>query len=667
MENWQEIEALREKIKYHNHRYYDLDDPEITDFEYDRFLSRLVELETKYPLLADASSPTQRVGGIPSESFPKVTHRVPMQSLTDVFSERELKEYLLKILETIPEAEFVVEQKVDGLSVSIEYRDGILHRASTRGDGTIGEDVTANIKTISQIPYKLETTCEFLEVRGEVFMPYTTFLELNDRQELIGQKTFANPRNAAAGSLRQLDAQVTKERNLSILIFNIQDIPGIRFSTHIEALDWLKRQGLPIIDGVVHCTNADQVWEAVQQIGRIRGSVDYGVDGAVVKVNNLSHREILGTTSKVPRWAVAYKFPPEQKETRVEKISVQVGRTGRITPLAQLKPVLIAGSTVSKATLHNEDYIRDKDIREGDMVLIQKAGDIIPEVVRIILEKRPAQSMPFQMPQNCPVCGARIVREPDSADSRCIGAECPAQTLRHLIHFASRDAMDIEGLGPAILEILFEKGFIRGVADLYSLSDKKDILIRLDRLGKKSVDNLIQSIEASKNRSLENVIFSLGIRNIGTSASKILAKRFRSMDRLARASYDEIIELEDFGDISAVSVINYFAQEQTMDLIERLKVAGLTMYYKGEDSLRSECLSGLSFVLTGTLSGMTREEAKALILSHNGTVTGSVSRKTSYVLAGEDAGAKLDKALALGVSVIDEATLKTMVQEDTII
>jgi len=663
MDVWKQIEALREKIKYHNERYYDMDSPEISDTEYDQLLRQLETLEEQYPIFADPDSPTQKVGGRTKDDLKKVTHRYPMQSLMDVFSEQELRSFLDKIIEQMQDAEFVVERKIDGLSVALEYENGVLIRASTRGDGFVGEDVTENVRTIQSVPARLKEAVPFMEVRGEIYMPNSAFLALNERQEEDDEKVFANPRNAAAGSLRQLDSSITASRKLELFIFNIQGIEGKHFETHSQSLDWLNENGFVASPSYKKCKTEDEIWQSIEDIASVRGTLDYGIDGAVVKVDSLAARQLLGTTSKVPKWAVAYKYPPEQKETRIEQILVQVGRTGKLTPLAKLTPVRIAGSMIARATLHNEDFIIEKDIREGDAVMVQKAGDVIPEIVMVIREKRPAASVAFAMPTHCPVCGAPVVREAGEAASRCTGVECPAQLLRHLMHFVSKEAMNIEGMGPSILEALLEKNLIQGVAGIYTLSAKREALNSLERFGEKSVNNLLLSIENSKSNSLERLINGLGIRNIGVRAATILANHFDSMDSLMKASCMDIVMLPEFGDISANAVVSFFAQEQTIHLIDQLKKAGVQMRSDAKDKIRSNRFEGMTFVLTGTLPAMTREEATAVILSHQGKVSGSVSKKTSYVLAGEEAGSKLGKALELGVPVIDENEFRKMTEE----
>lgn len=595
------------------------------------------------------------------QEFKKVAHKYPMQSLTDVFSEQELRTFMTRLESDIGESVYVVERKIDGLSVALEYENGVFVRASTRGDGNVGEDVTQNVRTIPAVPLKLSEKLPFLEVRGEIYMQNPVFLKLNENQEILGEKIFANPRNAAAGSLRQLNPSITAQRKLDIFIFNVQGVEGKTFRSHSESLEWLKAQGFPVSPDYLVCTGTDAVVKAVEAIGEVRGNTDYGIDGAVVKVDSLAIRDELGTTSKVPRWAVAYKYPPEQKETVIEEILVQVGRTGKVTPLARLTPVRIAGSTVARATLHNEDFIRDKDIRVGDTVLVQKAGDIIPEVVKVIYEKRPEGHKPFAMPVNCPECGAPVVRENNEAASRCTGSQCPAQRFRHLVHFVSKDAMNIDGMGPSILEALLEKKLIEGVADIYTLSQRRQELAMLERFGDKSVDNLLRSIENSKANSIERLITAFGIRNIGVRAAAILAQNFGSMDVLAEAGYMDLVSLPEFGEISAESVLSFFSQPQTKELIARLKESGVNMLSRIKESRRSDLLEGLTFVLTGTLDGMTREEAGALILSHGGKVSGSVSKKTDFVLAGEEAGSKLDKANALGVKVIGKQEFLDMI------
>lgn len=659
------IRQLRELINYHNHRYYVEDNPEISDFEYDMLYRELVELEQAHPELITPDSPTRRVGGAADNAFSKVIHEVKMESLTDVFDLGELLDFDKRVRETLgQEVEYVVEKKIDGLSVSLEYQNGMLVRGSTRGDGVVGEDVTQNLKTIRSIPLRLnrlpgEPEIPFLEVRGEVFMPRKDFIELNQRQEEMGQKLFANPRNAAAGSLRQLDPAVTAQRKLDIFVFNVQRITGRNLKTHAESLELLKKLGFKISPEYALCRNIQEAIEAVKAIGENRGSYSFEIDGAVVKVNDLEQRAILGSTSKAPRWAVAYKYPPEMKKTKLRQIVIQVGRTGALTPNAVLVPVRIAGTTVSRATLHNEDFIREKDIREGDTVWIRKAGEIIPEVVGVDLSLRPEDSKPYAMPETCPVCGAPAVREENEAVRRCTGIECPARLFRSLVHYASRDAMNIEGLGPALIEMLLEKGFIKGIPDLYKLKERRSELVALERMGEKSVDNLLASIEQSKSNDLSRLIFGLGIRHIGLRAAQMAARHFGSMDKLMEATVEEIQSIDEFGAKMAESLYSFLRQEQTRHTLSLLKEAGVQMVStvtSNEDGI----FKGKTFVLTGTLPSFTRAQATEIIEKLGGKVSGSVSKKTDFVLAGDEAGSKLEKARNLGVRIIDEEEFRRM-------
>lgn len=659
------IRQLRELINYHNHRYYVEDNPEISDFEYDMLYRELVELEQAHPELITPDSPTRRVGGAADNAFSKVIHEVKMESLTDVFDLGELLDFDKRVRETLgQEVEYVVEKKIDGLSVSLEYQNGMLVRGSTRGDGVVGEDVTQNLKTIRSIPLRLnrlpgEPEIPFLEVRGEVFMPRKDFIELNQRQEEMGQKLFANPRNAAAGSLRQLDPAVTAQRKLDIFVFNVQRITGRNLKTHAESLELLKKLGFKISPEYALCRNIQEAIEAVKAIGENRGSYSFEIDGAVVKVNDLEQRAILGSTSKAPRWAVAYKYPPEMKKTKLKQIVIQVGRTGALTPNAVLEPVRIAGTTVSRATLHNEDFIREKDIREGDTVWIRKAGEIIPEVVGVDLSLRPEDSKPYAMPETCPVCGAPAVREENEAVRRCTGIECPARLFRSLVHYASRDAMNIEGLGPALIEMLLEKGFIKGIPDLYKLKERRSELVALERMGEKSVDNLLASIEQSKSNDLSRLIFGLGIRHIGLRAAQMAARHFGSMDKLMEATVEEIQSIDEFGAKMAESLYSFLRQEQTRHTLSLLKEAGVQMVStvtSNEDGI----FKGKTFVLTGTLPSFTRAQATEIIEKLGGKVSGSVSKKTDFVLAGDEAGSKLEKARNLGVRIIDEEEFRRM-------
>lgn len=659
------IKQLRELINYHNYRYYVEDDPEISDYEYDMLYRELVELEQLHPELVTPDSPTQRVGGQADNAFEKVVHEVKMESLNDVFSLEELIDFDRRVRETLgQEVTYVVEKKIDGLSVSLEYENGILVRGSTRGDGVVGEDVTQNLKTIRSIPLRLnripgEPDIPYLEVRGEVFMPRRYFQEINRQLEEAGQKLFANPRNAAAGSLRQLDPAVTARRKLDIYVFNVQRITGKSFKTHSESLEYLKRLGFKITPGYAVCRNIQEVIEQIRSIGESRDDLPFEIDGAVVKVDNLEQRDILGSTSKAPRWAVAYKYPPEMKKTKLKDIVIQVGRTGALTPNAVLEPVRIAGTTVSRATLHNEDFIREKDIRVGDTVWIRKAGEIIPEVVEVDFSQRPADSKPFVMPDKCPVCGAPAVREENEAIRRCTGIECPARLFRSIVHYASRDAMNIEGLGPALIEMLLEKGFIRGIPDLYRLKDRREELVALERMGEKSVDNLLASIERSKTNDLSRLIFGLGIRHIGLRAAQLAARHFGSMDKLMEASMEEILSVEEFGEKMAESLYQFMRQEQTRHTIALLKEAGVQMVSTAP-AVQEGVFKGKTFVLTGTLPNFTRAQATEIIERLGGKVTGSVSRKTDFVLAGDEPGSKLEKALQLGVKVIDEQEFRRM-------
>lgn len=659
------IEELRKLINYHNHKYYVEDSPEIEDYEYDRLYHELLELEEKNPHLVTPDSPTQRVGGQASNAFEKVIHTVKMESLQDVFSVEELYAFDRRVRESLEDAEieYVVEKKIDGLSVSLEYENGMFIRGSTRGDGIEGEDVTANLKTIKSIPLRLSlpegSELPYLEVRGEVFMSKKDFLELNEKQEAMDQKTFANPRNAAAGSLRQLDPSVTASRRLDIFVFNIQRIVGADIRTHSESLEFLKKLGFKTSPGYRLCRNIEEVVAEIKALGEIRGTLPYETDGAVVKVNSLAQREILGSTSKAPRWAIAYKYPPEEKKTILKDIVIQVGRTGALTPNAVLEPVKLAGTTVSRATLHNEDFIKERDIRIGDMVWVRKAGEIIPEVLGVDLSVRPADAVPYRMPDACPVCGAPAVREENEAVRRCTGIECPARLFRSILHFASRDAMNIEGLGPALIEMLLDKGFIKTIPDLYTLHEKREELITLERMGEKSVDNLLGSIERSKGNDLGRLIFGLGARYIGKRAAQLLAEHFRTMDAIMAADVDELQKVEEFGEKMAQSLVSFLSQEQTRHTISLLKELGVNMESL-QQRKKGGVFDGLTFVLTGTLPTYTRNEATRMIEERGGKVSGSVSRKTSYVLAGEDAGSKLDKAVQLGITIIDEETFIKM-------
>ena len=658
MDELQEILDLRRELEQANYEYYVLDAPAMSDYDFDHKLRRLEELEAAHPELISSDSPTQRVGGKVADGFAEVVHRVPLESLQDVFSLEELGEFDQRVREVLPDCvEYDVEPKVDGLSVALEYENGVFVRGATRGDGLVGEDVTENLRTIRSIPLRLPEALPSLIVRGEVFMPRQVFEALNVEAELQGKPLFANPRNAAAGSLRQHDPKVAAQRRLDILIFNVQWAEGRTFSTHSESLEYLKGQRFKVIPHE-SCQSMDAAGKIIQRMGDERESYPFDIDGAVVKVNDLSERELLGSTAKFPRWAAAFKYPPEQKESVVEDIVVQVGRTGVLTPKAVVKPVRLAGTTVTSATLHNQDFIAEKDIRIGDTVLVQKAGEIIPEIVSVIREKRPEHTQPYVLPQFCPVCGAPVARDEDGAHIRCTGAECPAQRLRHLVHFSSRDAMDIEHLGPAVVEALVGAGLVKGPGDLYRL--RAEDVEPLERMGKKSAENLISAIEKSKSAGLGRLLFAFGIRQVGQKAGKVLAARFGTLDALMAADGETLTAVPDIGAITAQSLLDWFQNPQSRHLIETLRAAGVS--FQSTEAPMGEALSGKTFVLTGTLEHLGRKEAAALIEAQGGKVAGSVSKKTSYVVAGEAAGSKLQKAVELGIPVLTEAELLHMLE-----
>ena len=644
-----EIKELREKLNENARLYYTLDASTMSDYEYDRLYRRLQELEAAHPEEITPDSPTQRVGDAVLNDFAEVRHPVPLESLEDVFDGDEVKGFLSKVLETLPRAEYSVEPKVDGLSVALEYRDGKFYQGATRGDGRVGEDVTGNLRTVRSIPKNLPEKLPRLIVRGEVYMARSVFDRINEELELEGKPLLANPRNAAAGSLRQKDPKVCAKRQLDIAVFNLQLVEGRSFATHSETLDYLREQGFPVIPHTV-LRDPEEILEQIQKLGDNRMDFPYDIDGAVVKLNDLSDRSILGSTAKCPKWAVAYKYPPEQKESRVADIVVQVGRTGVLTPKAVLEPVRLAGTTVTNATLHNQDYITEKDIRIGDTVVVQKAGEIIPEIVSVVKEKRPEGTKPYHLPDKCPVCGAAVLRDPDGAAVRCTGAECPAQLLRNMIHFASRDAMDIDGVGPAVLQQLIESGLVSNPADLYDL--RAEQLEGLDRMGKKSAQNAVDAIARSKENDLWRLIFALGIRQVGAKAAKILATHFGSMDGLRRATAEELTEIDDVGAVTADYITHWMQSDQAADLLARLQKAGVNMECHQE--LVDRRFAGMTFVLTGALTRFTREEAGEMIELRGGKVSSSVSKKTTYVVAGENAGSKLKKAGELGVSVLSE-------------
>jgi len=656
MDTKERLQALREEIAAHSHNYYNLDAPTISDPEYDALMRELKALEAAHPELVTPASPTQHVGGEASSSFAPVTHEVPLESLNDAFSLEELEDFHTRVTKVIAEPAYVVEPKIDGLSVALRYEDGVFVQGATRGNGLVGEDVTENLRTVTNLPQTLINAPPHLVVRGEVYMPKQVFLELNEERDLNGEPPFANPRNVAAGSMRQLDPTITASRRLSLIVFNVQAVTGHSFERHSESLEFLHDLGFPTVYYDVF-SSIDDCWTRIETLGEKRESLKYEIDGAVIKIDRLADREELGSTSKAPRWAVAYKYPPEQKQTVIRDIVVQVGRTGVLTPKAVLEPVHLMGTTVTNASLHNQDYIDEKDIRIGDTVLVQKAGEIIPEVVSVLVDKRPADSVPYHLPDVCPACGAPVHRDVDGVAVRCTSATCPAQLLRNITHFASRGAMDIEGLGPSIVELLVDAGLVHSVADLYTLDPVK--IEELPLMGQKRTANLLGAIEASKVQDLSRLIFALGIRQVGASAGKSLASHFGSMDKLAAASLEELVEVGDIGGITAGFLTEWFADPSSQTLLARLKEAGLNMTAetKASDDTR---FAGQIFVLTGTLTQYTRQEAGAIIERLGGKVSGSVSKNTSYLLAGESAGSKLDKAKSLGVTVISEAEFEQM-------
>lgn len=655
------IDELTDMLNKFNHEYYVLDNPSVSDFEYDRLMRELIDLESENPEFKSENSPTQRVGGEALDGFNEVVHTVQMQSLADVFSKEELYEFDERVRSAleIESVEYVTEMKIDGLSVSLEYENGEFVRGSTRGNGFVGEDITQNLRTIASIPLKLSEPIPYLEVRGEVFMPQKSFIKLNEQREITGEPLFANPRNAAAGSLRQLDSKITAERKLDIYIFNIQQVQGKDLYTHRESLDFLASLGFKIIPGNSVFTGIEEAYDEILRIGENRGNLTFDIDGAVVKVNNFTQRELLGSTSKTPKWAAAYKFPAERQETKLLDIALQVGRTGAVTPNAVLEPVRIAGSTVSRATLHNIDNIKNKDIRIGDTVIIQKAGDIIPEVVEVIKFKRTGNEKEFNMPENCPACNAPLHREEGEAAVRCLNPNCPAQQMRSIIHFVSKPAMDIDGLGAAIVEQLLDENLISDFADLYTL--KYEDIVVLERFGKKSAENLIDAIDKSRGMGLDRVLFGLGIRMIGSRAAQILAEHYGNIDAVIAANAEELSSIPEIGEKMAQSIIEYFKQEKSLDIIKRLKDANIKLDY--ESQRIGDSLSGKIFVLTGTLPTLKRSEAKTLIEQHGGKVSGSVSAKTDFVVAGEEAGSKLEKANSLGITVITEEELIKLLEE----
>lgn len=655
-----QVKKLREKLEYYAKKYYDEDKPEITDYEYDMMMNRLKALEKEFPELITEDSLTQKVGGHVKEGFKEVVHEVPLQSLQDVFSFEELQEFDNRITnkakEENEEVRYVVETKIDGLSMALEYVDGIFVRGATRGNGLIGEDVTDNLRTIKSIPKVLKKP-ETITVRGEVFIGTQEFEKLNEEQEILGKSLFANARNAAAGSVRQLNSKITAERPLDIYIFNVQKWDKNPYNSHYDQLNYLEELGFNVNPVRILCKNQKEVEEAIKKIGEDREKLSFGIDGAVVKVDSLTFREKLGTTAKTPRWAIAYKYPPEAKETILKDIVCQVGRTGVITPMAILEPVKVAGSTISKTTLHNEDFIKEKGLKIGDTVVIQKQGDVIPEVIKVVKEKRTGKEIDFSMPTICPVCGAPAIRQDGEAATRCIGIECPAQLLRSIVHFVSKEGMDIDGLGYKIVEQLIEKGLIKNIADIYSLTLEE--IASLKKNGKKFAGNLIDSIEKSKEQDLFHLITALGIRQVGTKAAKVLAKKYRTMENLQNATFESLAKTDDVGEITANNIIEFFSQEQTKDTLQKLSEAGVNMEVLEEESLDNR-FEGKTFVLTGTLEKYTRQEASDLIEKYGGKVSSSVSKKTTYVLAGEEAGSKLTKAQELGIVILTESEFEDM-------
>lgn len=655
------IDELNKLTKYYAKRYYDDDNPAISDFEYDMLMVELRNLEKEYPEFIQKDSLTQHVGGHVKEGFEKVTHEVPLQSLQDIFDYDELRAFDERVRKTLNDEEvsYVVETKIDGLSVSLEYEKGVFVRGATRGNGLVGEDVTENLKTVKHIPKTLKESVT-ITVRGEVFIGKEDFEKLNFEREQMEEPLFANARNAAAGSLRQLDSSITAKRPLDIFIFNVQKSPDIEFKSHYESLVYLEKLGFNVNPVKVPVKTVDEAIEEIEKIGENRDKLTFGIDGAVIKVDSLRQREILGVTYKVPKWAIAYKYPPEQKETLLKDITFQVGRTGVITPLAILEPVKVAGSTISKTTLHNEDFVKEKDLRIGDTVIIQKAGDVIPEVVGVVKKQGQKRGPKFQMPSVCPVCGALAVRLEGEAATRCIGIECPAKQLQSIIHFASREAMNILGLGDNIIEDLLNRGMIKNIADLYEL--KQEDLETLKKNGKIFAKKLYDAIQSSKTNNLHRLITGLGIRNIGVKAAKTLAKHFKNIDNLMNSSVEELIMTDDLGEVMAKNVHEFFAQEQTKNLIQRLKEYGVNMEYIQEDGV-DERFYGMTFVLTGTLKSFSRKEAEDIIEKFGGKTAGSVSKKTTYLLAGEDSGSKLTKAQDLGIKIINEIEFMDMIKQ----
>lgn len=649
------IDTLTQQLKYHSRLYYELDAPEISDREYDMLLRELLILEQQYPEFAHSDSPTVKVGGGVSKKFSEVKHSVKMESLQDAFSYDELYAFDKRIKEIYPDAVYSVEPKIDGLSVSLEYRNGLFSIGSTRGDGEVGEDVTENLSMIKTVPKALKQELPLIEVRGEVYMSHNSFNRLYEQQEISGLQPPKNPRNAAAGSLRQKDSAITKERDLDIFVFNVQQIEGKELNGHKESLDYLKELGFNTLPFYKKCISIEQVIAEIERIGAKRGELEFDIDGAVIKVDDFAQRREIGSTAKFPKWAIAYKYPPEEKESILNKIEINVGRTGAITPIAVFNSVLLAGTSVSRATLHNQDFITEKGICIGDTIIIRKAGDIIPEVVSV--KSHDKDSVQYSLPTHCPSCGASLNRIEGEAVLRCTNTACPAQLLRNIIHFASRDAMDIEGMGPAVVEALVKEGLIKHPVDIYGLTIDK--LLTIDRFAEKSANNLIEAINNSKSNDLYRFVFALGIRNIGQKASKLICDRFKNIDNILAATYEDYLSIEGFGDILAQSAVEFFSHRETKELIQKFKDCGVNLVAVSDEI--DDRFSGMTFVLTGSLSGITREEASKIIEQHGGKTSSSVSKKTTYVLAGDDAGSKLTKAQNLGIEIINLEQFKNMI------
>ena len=655
----EQIKELRDKINYHSDRYYNQDSPEISDYEFDMLMQQLKKLEKEHPELVTKDSPTQHVGGTAKRTAGVlVHHNVPMLSLQDVFSKEEVVDFVEQMKEQLDDPEFVVEYKIDGLSMALRYENGDLSLALTRGDGVnFGEDVTANAKVISDVKKKLKDKPEYLEIRGEVYMKNEDFDRVNEQQELLGKKIFANPRNCAAGTLRQLDSRVTKERKLSMFVFNIQQVRGMDIMTHTQGYEFLKRQGIPIIEDYKVCKTADEVWNAITAIGENRGNLGYDIDGAVIKINRYSDRELLGNTSKVPKWAIAYKYPPEEKETKLLDIELSVGRTGRITPTAVFEPVRLCGTSVSRATLHNQDFIDDLDVGIGDTIVVYKSGEIIPKVKEVRKEKKPDGWKRFMIPDVCPVCGAKTEREKDTADIKCTSPNCPAQLERHIINFVGRDAMDIKGFGTVYIEELVRLGYIKDIADIFELKDHREELIEQGIIGKeKNTDKLLETIEKAKENDAYMLLTGFGIPNVGKAAAKTIMKCFSSILDLEDADRDALMEVDDVGEVSADCIFRFFHDEKNKEMIARLKSLGVNMETEETETIDS-AVSGKTVVITGTLPTLGRKEAAELVEKYGGKVSGSVSKKTDYVVAGESAGSKLTRAQELGITVLTEAEL----------